>query len=395
MNNITQKRHKNPNGYGSLYYEKTRKIWRATVTLPNGKRKDFTSKNKQIAIKKRNDYIFSNHEDSTPICAVTLPECCEKYLEIFFARKKFNENTYRTHLDTLKRIKKFSIAELPIDSITVDDIIEYIAFDNERGYCKTTVSKDMLMIKWGFQYALEKGYTTNNPTTSMFLKDYLKNSKEDRKLPALTSEQQARFFLALEEAMYIYQPYSYMWLLAIFTGMRVGEICALKWENIDLDKRIISVKKTITRDFLSIPLLGETTKTKHSLRNIEYPDIVDSLLHKLLKLKTDSSEFVFEDSFHNFIYPALVSSKLQAFNKEYNIAPRLCMHMFRHTYATRMIEDNIPPQAVQHMLGHSRVDITLDTYTDFFDSQRKKYTEKLNNYWNNTISQNLKEELKK
>lgn len=138
-------------------------------------------------------------------------------------------------------------------------------------------------------------------------------------------------------------------------------------------------------------MVGETTKTKHSLRNIEYTDIVDILIKKLLKFKTEASEFVFEDGFHNFIRPPYVTSKLVEFNKEYNIAPRLCMHMFRHTYATRMIEENIPAFAVQHLLGHSRIDTTLDTYTDFFDDQREKYTEQINAYWKSVINQENKE----
>ncbi len=72
-----------------------------------------------------------------------------------------------------------------------------------------------------------------------------------------------------------------------------------------------------------------------------------------------------------FVHPTRNAEKLRKFNRIYNISERLTMHMFRHTFATRMIEQNIPAYAVQHLLGHSSVDITLDTYTDFFENQRK------------------------
>ena len=116
---------KRANGEGSLYYDNKRNYWRASITLPTGKRKDFCSKSKNKAIQKRNEFIRNNYK-TLQYSDISLVECCEKYIDIFFNQKKFSENTYRTHLDTIKRIKKSNLGSLSICSISTTDINTYI-----------------------------------------------------------------------------------------------------------------------------------------------------------------------------------------------------------------------------------------------------------------------------
>ena len=199
------------------------------------------------------------------------------------------------------------------------------------------------------------------------------------KVKALTQDEQSKFFKAL--IVYNEKPYVDIWLLAIFTGMRIGEICALSYDDIDFENKTIYVQRTLTRDIIGRHLIGNTTKTTNGKRIIQYSDVVETLLTNIKKIKKDNTNLVFSDGFGNFVHPTRNAEKLRKFNRIYNISERLTMHMFRHTFATRMIEQNIPAYAVQHLLGHSSVDITLDTYTDFFENQRKKYTDKIDNYW--------------
>lgn len=381
------KNKKRANGEGSIYYDKKRCYWRVSITLPTGKRKDFCSKSKTKALAKKNEFMY-NHKKELKLCDKTLFECCEKYLDLTYKNNSFRENTYRTHLDTIKRIKKSNLAEMPVSSITTENIIEYFSLARKKGYSKSILKKDKAMMNWGFTYAKEIGLIEHNPLHSFLLKNYLKDSKEEKKVDALTVEEQSKFFVALHESRFIYQPFSDMWLLALLTGLRVGEICGLELKNIDFENKTIHVNKTISRDVLGAYILGETTKTTTGNRIIQYSNVVDSLLKDILKYKQKNSEFLFADGFGHFILPSQVANKLRDFNKQYNIAKKLTMHMFRHTFATRMIEQNIPDYAVQHLMGHSRVEITKNIYMSFFKEQRKKYTKEVNSYWEEAIKTN-------
>lgn len=381
------KKKKNVNGEGSMYFDKKRKYWRVSITLPDGKRKDFCSKSQTKAIAKKNEFMY-NHKKELKLCDKTLVECCEKYLDLAYKNNSFKENTYRTHLDTIKRIKKSNLANMAVSLITDEDIIEYTFQANKKGYSKSIIKKDKAMINWGFVYAITKGFIDRSPLESPLLKNYLKDSKEERKVNALTVEEQAKFFVALHEARFIYQPFSDMWLFALLTGLRVGEVCALQFKDIDFENRTIHIKRTISRDVLGAYVIGETTKTKTGNRIIQYSNVVDNLLKDILKYKQENSEFLFSDGFGHFILPSQVANKLRVFNKQYKITDKLSMHVFRHTFATRMIEQNIPPYAIQHLLGHSRVEITINTYMSFFKEQREKFTDAVNNYWEKAIKTN-------
>lgn len=376
---------KRANGEGSLYYEKSRDYWRATITLPNGKRKDFCSKSRNIAIQKRNQYISNNYKE-LQYSEKTIVECCEKYLDIRFKQNQFSENTYRTHLETLNRIKKSNLANMAIGSISTADINKFMIQELDNGKSKSILRKDKSMLKWGYKYALEMKLTENNPMESIFLTSNLAETKSE-KVKALTTEEQIQFLKVLKENKQSEEPYSNIWLLAIFTGLRVGEICALKLEDIDLKNKKIYVNRTITRDILGQPIVGNAPKTSNGKRIVNFSETVTALLEEIIKNKKIYSEFLFSDDYGKFIKPTIVTQKLRKFNIKYNITKRLTTHMLRHTFATRMIEQNIPAFAIQHILGHSSIDITLDTYTDFFEEQKQKYTKEIDSYWSNIFAE--------
>lgn len=381
-----EKKSRKAKGEGSLYFDKTRNYWRASMTLPDGKRKDFCSKSKVKALAKRNNYMC-NHKEELKISEKTIVDCCKEYIEFFFSQGKFKENTYRTHLETLKRLEKSNLKDLSASVVSVFDINNFIADEVKAGKSKSIIYKDRLMLKWGFKYALEFGYATKNPMKSIFLNKNLSEAKDEH-VEALTTKEQAKFLSCIEQQKQYYQPFANIWLFALLTGMRVGEICALKIEDIDLNNKKIYINKTITRDYLGILKLGDTTKTKKGTRTIEVSGITEDFIKNLINKKNTNTNFLFSNEDGNFIRPSEVTRKLRDFNNKNHIATKLTSHMLRHTFATRLIEQGLPAKAVQHLLGHSSIDITLDTYTSFFEEQKRKYTEEINTYWEKAIKTN-------
>ncbi len=154
-------------------------------------------------------------------------------------------------------------------------------------------------------------------------------------------------------------------LISLQTGLRIGEICALKWENIDFEKSIIQVRHTIarvinedTKSGFSSCLIIDSPKTKASLRDIP---ISKELVMVLKKIRAESvSEFVVSKK-KDFVSTRTYEYRFHTLLKRLGIPP-INFHALRHTFATRCIEAGVDVKSLSEILGHANVGITLNTY---------------------------------
>ncbi len=166
--------------------------------------------------------------------------------------------------------------------------------------------------------------------------------------------------------------------ISLYTGLRIGEVCALQWKDIDFENHIINVRSTVIRvknkNGKSYDEIG-SVKTDHSIREIP---ISNRLFEQLLKMEKISSS------------PFVVSTKSCFVNKrtyEYRYHKILKIagikdinyHALRHTFATRCIECGMDVKSLSEILGHSNVSITLNTYVHSSMELKKIQIEKLNN----------------
>ena len=157
-------------------------------------------------------------------------------------------------------------------------------------------------------------------------------------------------------------------LLSLYLGLRIGEVCALTWEDIDFDNHLVHINKTVIRvcnlDPSSVKktqLLLTNAKTKNSMRFIP---LGTNLLHLLKNYKinhhrhnsqfilTASEHFMDPRNYYNQFKKILRFCHLEQFN----------YHALRHTFATECIERGLDPKSLSEMLGHADVRITLDLY---------------------------------
>lgn len=147
-------------------------------------------------------------------------------------------------------------------------------------------------------------------------------------------------------------------LIALYTGMRLGEVCALQWEDINEDT--IFVHRTMQRIKTKSgrwEIIISTPKTDKSCRFIPIPDCLRFLIEENRK----SAGFVLEQENGRFVEPRLLQKKaLEIFEKS-NVSIRK-FHALRHTFATRLIDSGTDPKTVSELLGHSTVQITLNKY---------------------------------
>lgn len=168
-------------------------------------------------------------------------------------------------------------------------------------------------------------------------------------------------------------------LLALHAGLRIGEICALRWEDIDTERRILSVRHTIARvragmnETRKSQLILDQPKTKTSLREIP---INSFLLPLLERMRADAnSSFVISEK-PEFVSPRTFEYRYHSILKRYNI-DQVNFHALRHSFATYCIERGVDDKTLSEILGHASVSITLNTYVHSTMEQKKAQIEKI------------------
>ena len=168
-------------------------------------------------------------------------------------------------------------------------------------------------------------------------------------------------------------------LICLNTGLRIGEICALKWDCIDLDKKCIRVTKTMQRIYNKAENTSEvkidTPKTQNSIRSIPMSTKMYDILKPLKKKYTGNCYFL-TGSAYNYIEPRNYQNMFKRCLKSCNIKD-FHFHQLRHTFATNCIEVGMDTKSLSEILGHANVKVTLDKYVHSSYNSKKKFLEKL------------------
>lgn len=155
--------------------------------------------------------------------------------------------------------------------------------------------------------------------------------------------------------------------IGFFTGMRTGEITALKWENIDLENRVIKVRATRNKGIETTP------KTNSSIRNVDILDVLIPFIENHLKYRLDDSEYVFNSRLTQPYHSStkISTSYWQKILKKLDIQYRN-LYQMRHTFASLMIASGEDILWVSSMLGHKNSNITLSTYAKYIKNDKKQ-----------------------
>ncbi len=223
-----------------------------------------------------------------------------------------------------------------------------------------------------------------------------------KEIRVLTLEEQKKFISSLG-----CEPLGPLFLLALASGMRLGELLALKWSNIDLDKAVVKVKQSLSRvrnfdedNDVNSELIFQEPKTKAGNRSIPIPlSIIQALrTHKKKqaeqRLKAGASyinnDLVFCTKTGSPIEPRNVDRSFKAILTNAKLAD-INFHALRHTYATRLLEANEHPKVVQELLGHTSITMTLDLYSHVLPELKSAAAAKINNLFEQEETPSIKE----
>lgn len=169
-------------------------------------------------------------------------------------------------------------------------------------------------------------------------------------------------------------------VMCLNTGLRLGEICALTWDNIDFDENSFIINKTIQRIYKgknNTSILLDTPKTKKSIRKIPIPRKILSTLKTLKKANNyRGDEFFLTGNKDKYVEP-------RTYQRLFKRCLRICnihdynFHILRHTFATNCIKIGMDAKSLSELLGHSDVNITLNKYVHSSYNIQKKFLDKL------------------
>lgn len=280
-----------------------------------------------------------------------------------------NDNTHGRIKETIKILEPISAK--PIQKITENDILNFYKTLTIK-YSDNTISKVVIQLKNAFNLAIKKNILYKSILDNL---KKPKSTKVKKIVEGLTIQEQRR----MQEVMHNSR-YYLIYLIALNTGMRGGEILALNKKDIDFKNNLINIDKTITVDINNKATIGSTTKTQNGIRKV--PIISDKLKKELKEYCNNCNYDLLFSKEGQPIRVTVITSDLKRLNAKYNISHNMHTHKLRHTFATRCIESGMPAVVLAKLLGHSDVSITLNTYTSVFDEFQNKSLENMNIYLN-------------
>lgn len=307
-------------------------------------------------------------------------------------RSDLKETTRCNYIHLYDKHVKDSIGKRKLSAISYSDVYNFYAELSRVKGLKISTIQSINSILWQlFDIAERDGLIRKNPSNGAMatLSKRLKEDQEKRN--ALTIEQQN----ALLDYVYSnekYRRYGVLFTVLLGTGMRIGEALGLTWSNVDFKKNTIRVDHTLVyKDTESggYKYRISDTKTKAGIRTIPmFSEVHKALLQaRKLQMKTRASSFTV-DGYSGFIFlntagkvytPTFIYDVIQNIvydfnqdefilaskeNRAPNYMPKISAHIFRHTFCTRLCENEHNLKIIQDVMGHKNIRTTMDVYNE-------------------------------
>lgn len=339
---------------GSKYFRVTRTVGHKADGTPI--RKTFYGSGINEANEKADEYMnklkngYSNDFDK-----VTVSELMDKWLfsiklvQVSPSTFMAYEGNYRLY------ISQSNIAALKVCDVKKIHIQEYYNNLFSNGKSTEKIKQIHKLLHNFFEYAVDEGYLVKNPAHKTIIPENKLTKTETKEIPIFSPKE-----LEDIKKAFINNKYENLIYTAIYTGMREGELLALKWENVNLEDGYIYVDESIKRVVVFNSDKSKTTqdivkdpKTKNSRRYIYIPQI----LIDRLKSHPRTSEYVFMNSDNKCVNHKSLYSQWTKVLKKNNI-PYKKFHALRHTYASTLLANGADLKSVQDLMGHYDISIT-------------------------------------
>ncbi len=365
-------------GEGSVYQRKDGR-WVAEITLEDHSRKQFYAKTKKEAIELRRAAINDMKQGSL---ATGPQQTVKQYLEYWLEevhRPTIRIGTYKNYSTIVDNHLIPALGHIRLQKLTTQHLQKFYSQRLRDGLSAVRV----LNIHRVLRKALDNAVRTNLIGRNVC--DYVElPRKEEHEIQVLTGEQAKKLLVTVSE-----RRLEALLTLALATGMRKGEMLGLRWQDIDLEKGFLQIRRTLS--FVTgHGYIENEPKTKRGRRGIMLPSfVIESLKrHKALQLEAKEKagkrwverDLVFCNRHGNYFHPGMVFTLFNEALKDAELS-HIRFHDLRHSAATLLLSMGVHPKVVQELLGHSTITITLDIYSHVLPPMQGGAMDKMNDFF--------------
>lgn len=336
---------------------------------------------------------------------VTLNDIYDLWVRL---KKGIKDNTFQNYQYMYNQFVYPDFGKLKITQIKRSDIRRfYNLLADERHVKIRTIENIHTVLFQVLNLAVEEEYLRNNPSSNAMKELKQTHNFEMEKRRALTIKEQELFIKYISETKDCYR-WKPIFTIMINTGLRIGELTGLRWDDVDFENNTISINHTLV--YYNHKVNGcyfsvNTPKTKAGYRTIPMIDVVRNAFLEERKYQKESgvpqdikidgyTNFIFINRYGNVQGQAVLNKTLRRImrdcnewvldnvkkNEEIVLLPRFSCHSLRHTFATRMVEAGINIKVIQDVLGHSDISTTMNIYAEATKELKDTEFAKLNNY---------------
>lgn len=304
----------------------------------------------------------------------------KKVAELWIKKKETStkDSTYIHYYNLLKNHIEPKLGDEIIEDITLLKLEEMIItfstegrLDYNGGLSQKTVCDITIIVKAILRYAETLGYNLSCNLSSFAVK------QPYREFKVLSRKEQS----AINKFLMSQTGFTELGvLIALYTGLRIGELCALNIDDFDLGMKKLTINKTMQRlqhkqgDFSSkTHITISSPKSKSSIREIPVPDFI---IERIRSAEYPKGAYILTGTSDKFIEPRTMENRFNKIMQNLSIE-NVSFHTLRHTFATRCVEVGVDIKTLSETLGHSNVNITLNRYVHSSFEMKQKGLQKL------------------
>jgi len=335
----------------------------------DGKQKPFYGKTKTEALKKYKEYI-AHHDPDEKKTTMTVCDVASEAIE--HRKGQMKSTTYDYYRYALKRLEKDKLGALQLHSVTFADCQLYINSLRETD-SMSTIRRQKNLLNISMQYAEDMEWIKINPMNKVKVPNEA-NVVKEKKEPTFLSEEERHLIEEESQRLNTIKTHSgkigdplygitaKVVVFILHTGLRIGEVMALYWEDVDMDARFIHIRRNSpsTKNEITTP------KKKASNRTVPLDDTAYGIIKELAEDK--DGKLVFHTKNGTMISRNDTARTLITMCKRTGIEKRPTPHDLRHTYASELIRNGVDMKMVSVVLGHADISTTMNIYVHKSDS---------------------------
>lgn len=281
-----------------------------------------------------------------------------------YKKRSIRPSSYKAYSSVVEQCIKPALGKHKLKDLRHEMIQKFVNDLSDKGQVHMSIVRAHSILHGALDQAVTNGLVLKNVSLKV---KFPKQSKKES-MRVLSAEEQAKFIEFAKD-----DPYGEIFIIMLATGLRIGEALVLTWNDIDFDKGMLQVNKTLTykRMGSNFKLGVGLTKTEAGTREVPLLDSITNLLQEKIRQDIPNQHnLLFSNISGELLDSSVVRSHFHQIAKKVGI-DGVHPHTLRHTFATRGLENGIDLKVMQELLGHSSIKMTADTYTHVLPDKKK------------------------